>query len=60
MAQLDELSTHLVTELGVQIGQRLVHQEDLGVTHDGAADGDALTLTARERLRLTVEVLGNT
>ena len=60
VAQFDELGTHLVTKLGVQVGQRLVHQEDLGVTHDGAADGDALTLAARKRLRLTVEVLGNT
>ncbi len=60
MAKLNELGTHLVTKLGVQVGQRLVHQEYLGVTHDGAADGDALTLAARKRLRLTVEVLGDT
>ena len=60
VAQLDELGTHLVTQLGVQVGQRLVHQEDLGVTHDGAADGDALTLTAGECLGFAVEVLGDT
>ena len=60
VTQLNELGTHLVTKLGIQVGQRLVHQEDLGVTHDGAADGDALALAARERLGLTVEVLGNT
>ena len=59
MAQLNELGTHLVTKLGVQVGQRLVHQEDLGVTHDGAADSDTLALAAGERLGLTVEVLGN-
>ena len=59
VAQLNKLGTHLVTQLGVQVGQRLVHQEDLGVTHDGAADGDTLALTARERLGLTVEVLGD-
>ena len=59
VAQLDELGTHLVTQLGVQVGQRLVHQEDLGVTHDGAADSDTLALAAGERLGLTVEVLGN-
>ena len=59
MAQLDELGTHLVTQLGVQVGQRLVHQEDLRITHDGAADGDALALAAGECLRLTVEILGD-
>ena len=59
VTQLNELGAHLVTELGVQVGQRLVHQEDLGVAHDSAADGDALTLAARKRLGLTVEVLGN-
>ena len=60
VTQLDELGTHLVTQLSVQVGQWLVHQEDLGITHDGAADSDTLTLAARKRLGLTVEILGNT
>ena len=60
VAQLNELGTHLVTKLGVQVGQRLVHQEDLRITHDGAADSDTLALAARKRLGLTVEVLGDT
>ena len=59
VAQLNELGTHLVAKLGVQVGQRLVHQEDLGITHDGAADSDTLTLAARKRPGLTVEILGN-
>ena len=42
-------------ELGVEVRQRLVHQEDLRLANDGAAHGDALTLTTREGLRLTVE-----
>jgi len=42
-------------ELGVEVRQRLVHQEDLRGANDGAAHGDALTLAARKRLRLAVE-----
>ena len=59
LAQLDDLRAHLVAELGVEVGQRLVHQEDLRVPDDGAADGDTLPLAAGQRLRLTVEVLGD-
>ena len=43
---------------GVEVGQRLVEQEDLGVAHDGAADGDALALAARQRLGQAVEIFG--
>ena len=50
LAQLDDLRAHLVAQLRVKVRQRLVHQEHLRVTHDGAADGDTLTLTAGERL----------
>ena len=42
-------------ELGVEVGQRLVHQENLRRTYDGTTHGDALSLAARERLRLAVE-----
>ena len=42
---------------GVEIGKRLVEQEDLGVAHDGAADGHALALAAGERLGQAVEIL---
>ena len=55
-AELDDLSAHLVTELGVEVGQRLVHQQDLRIADDGAADGDALALAAGQGLRLAVEV----
>ena len=58
-AQLDDLRAHLVTELGVQVGQRLVHQQNLGLTDDRTADGDTLTLAAGQGLGLTVEVLGD-
>ena len=57
LAQLDDLSAHLVAELGVEVGQRLIHQEDLRVPDDGAADGDTLPLAAGQGLLgLRVEV----
>ena len=42
-------------ELGVEVGERLVEEEDLGLADDGAADGDALALAAGELRRLAVE-----
>ena len=57
VTQLNELGAHLVTKLGIQVGQRLVHQEDLRAADDGAADGDTLPLAAGQGLGLTVEVL---
>ena len=59
VAQLDDLRAHLVAELGVQVGQGLVHQEDLGLPHDGAADGHALALAAGQSLGLAVQILGD-
>src|SRR6185312_1357142 len=35
---------------------RLIHEEDLWLTHDRAAHRDPLALTTGERLRLAVEV----
>ena len=53
--QLGDLGTHLNAQLGVQVGERLVHQEDLGLTNDGAAEGDALTLTTGQSGGLTIQ-----
>ena len=46
--QLAQLRAHGDTQLGVQVGQRLVKQKQLGLAHDGPADGHALALTAGE------------
>ena len=54
--QRGDLGAGLHAELGVEVGQRLVHEEDLRLADDGAAHGDALALAAGERLRLAVEV----
>src|SRR6185312_530733 len=51
-----DLRTRLHAELGVEVRQRLVHEEDLGATHDCTTHGDALTLTTGECLRLTGQV----
>jgi hypothetical protein len=44
--QLADLGAHLHAHLGVQVGQRLVEQERLGLAHDGAAHRHALALAA--------------
>ena len=46
----DELG-HLIAELGVERGGRLVEEHEHGVVHERPADGDALALTARELRR---------
>ena len=56
LAQLDDLRTHLVAELRIQIGQRLVHQQDLRLPDSGAANGHPLALAAGERLGLAVQI----
>ena len=55
--QLCDLSSHLNTELCIQVGQRLIHQEYLGVTDNCTAHGDTLSLTAGKSLRLAVKQL---
>ena len=57
--QLGQLGSHLGTELRVQVGQRLVQQEDLRLTDDSTAQRNTLTLTAGQSLRLTVEQVGD-
>ena len=55
--QVRQLRAGLDPELGVQVGERLIHEEDLRVPHDGAAHGHALALAAGELLGLAVKVL---
>ena len=54
-----DLGAHLHAQFGVEIGQRLVEQEHLGIAHDGAAHGDALALAAGELLRPAREQFGD-
>ena len=50
-----DLGAHPVAELGVEVGERLVEQEQARVAHDGAADGDPLALAARQLARQALE-----
>ena len=52
-----DLDAHLHAKRRVEVGERLVEQEHLRLAYDGAADGNALTLTARELAGLAVEQL---
>ena len=51
-----EFEPHLAAQLGVQRGQRLVHQIDRGRAHQRPADRDALHLPARQLRRLVVQL----
>ena len=52
-----DLGARLDAQLGVEVGERLVHQEHRGLAHDGATERDALALAAGELLRLAIEEL---
>jgi hypothetical protein len=43
-----ELAAHLAAQLGVEIGERFIHEKNGRLTHDGAAEGNSLALPARE------------
>ena len=57
LVQLGERGPHGHPELGVQVGQRLVHQERLRFPDDGPAHGHPLPLTAGQRRGLALQVL---
>ena len=46
LVQRADLAAHLHAQLGVEVGQRFVEQEHLGVAHQRAAHRDALSLAA--------------
>src|SRR5438876_32365 len=57
--ELLEHRTRLDAQLRVEVRERLVHQEDGGLTRDRSADGDALPLPAGELFRLALEQLAD-
>ena len=50
-----EFRAHVAAQLGVEIGQRLVHQERCGPADDRARERHALALAAGELARIAVE-----
>ncbi len=55
--QRGDLGARLHPQLGVQVGQRLVHAEHLRLPHDRPAHRHPLALATGERLRLAVQEL---
>ena len=53
--QLDDLGAHAGTQLGIQVGQGLVQQEDCRVTDHCTAQSNTLTLTTGQSLGLAVQ-----
>ncbi len=54
--ELRQLEAHLHAQFRVEVGQRLVEQENLGLAHQRAADRDPLTLATRKLGRTTIEI----
>ena len=55
LVQPGKLDPHLHAQGGIEVGERLVEQEDLGLADDGAADRDPLALAARQLLGLALQ-----
>ena len=55
LVQLDDLGAHAGTQLGIQVGQGLVQQEDCRVTNHCTAQSNTLTLTTGQSLGLAVQ-----
>src|SRR3954471_22030181 len=51
------LGSHLHAKLCVEVGERLVHEEDGGLADDRATHRDPLPLASRQRSGLTAQVL---
>jgi hypothetical protein len=56
--QAANLDAHLHAQLGIEVGERLVEQEDLRLADHGARHGHALALAAGELGGLAVEEAG--
>ena len=60
LVKLLDLGAHLHAQLGVEIGQRLIEQEDLRIADNRAAHRDALALTAGQLSGIAIEIRDET
>ena len=52
-----DLDAHLVAQFGIEVGKRLIEQEQFRIAHDGAAHGDTLPLTTGQLAWATVQIV---
>jgi hypothetical protein len=57
LLELADLDAHLHAQGSIEVRQRLIEQEHLGIANDGAADGDALPLAAGQGLGQALQIL---
>ena len=57
LVEAGDLGAGLDAQLGVEVRERLVHEEDRGLADDRPAERDALALAAGQLLRLAIEEL---
>ena len=57
LVELFQLAPHVVPELGVEVDDRLVHQEYARLAHEHAPQGRALPLTTAELGRGSIQQL---
>ena len=50
-----QLGAHMAAQLGIEIGQRFVHQEHRRAADDRPCERNALTLAARQLARIAIE-----
>jgi len=55
LMKFGDLGPHPHPRLGVEVGERFVEEKDLGLAHDGTADGDSLPLAAGKCFWFAIE-----
>ncbi|MNC08429.1 hypothetical protein D3C75_560130 [compost metagenome] len=53
--QFSDFSAHLTTKFSIQVGKRLIHQEDLWITYDSASQSYTLALTTGKCFWFTIK-----